>query len=190
MALPSMSQPIIGRFDAWSCLSNLTGTADESAAFQSDCGFGRTQGDNRIFTISNVHFPSMEQAISNVLAQQVRLSDPKVFVQTDGGGLELHCDPVSVVTWQIQSSKTWRIYDAALVPEDIRALRRAQATPLAAQLLSEFYGTLAARAAMEVTLTPGDFLVIDAYAPHETRAKGDGQSISMTLERCDDAVSQ
>ena len=94
----------------------------------------------------------------------------------------MHSDPVIVVTWQIQASKAWRVHDAALMPDDMLALRVAQDTPIAAQLLSEFYSTLPAENAFEFTLGPGDFLVIPAFAPHETRALGDGISISFTLD--------
>ena len=151
------AQPILGYADPKNALPKLI-IESEEAAFQSINGFGRRRGNNRIVSLGNTAFPRLEQTLSRALTTAVRISDPKLFLQIEGGGLEMHSDPVIVVTWQIQASKAWRVHDAALMPDDMLALRVAQDTPIAAQLLSEFYSTLPAENAFEFTSAPAIFL--------------------------------
>ncbi len=176
----SDAQPVLGHVDPHDCFPKRAVKAEE-AVFQSIDGFGRKRGINRIVSLGDTAFPELGRALSKVLATEIRLFDPKAFVQSEGAGLELHSDPVVVVTWQIKGSKAWRVYDPALMPNDMIALRRAQDTPVAAQLLSEFYSALPVENALEFILHRGDFLVIPAFAPHETRSFDDGMSVSLTL---------
>lgn len=171
------------------CFGRCKKVADEdllkearlAADFVALPGFGRGAGHNQIFGLTGQSFDDLSVAVSKVVGQHVSLTDPKLFVQTNSGGLELHADPVAVVSWQISGRKRWRLFDATQMPQDMRGLRTAQDNPVATELLTDFYRSGRFVRPMERLLEAGNFLVMPPFTLHETCALSNGLSISLTL---------
>lgn len=153
-----------------------------STRFYSDTRFGRTGGQNTIHTSVSIALTQLRDAVSDTLGVAVELVEPMGFEQTMGGGLELHADPVVVVSWQIMGSKRWRFYPAYQIPQDIRALRVALPKEGGGPIVADFYHNTRFTDGAERELLPGDFVVMPAFTLHETHAVADGFSVSATVK--------
>lgn len=151
------------------------------ALFDSAVGFSRARGQNLIVRGEGLDLKNITHAVQSITARHLYLSDPKVFVQSEGAGLELHGDPVAVVAWQLAGRKLWRLYDSDQFPAEMRSLRLAQESVGVGPVLTHFYQTSNFKVHCERELVPGSFVVMPKFTLHETFAITPGLSISFTI---------